>query len=221
MPPPTVVLFDLDGTLSDSAPGILAALRHAFELHGIAPLDERAERALLGPPFYESLPPIVGADRLRSVIDAYRSRYDTTMYDTAVFPGVAQLVAALAADGRRLAVATSKPEFYATPIVEHLGLLPFFETVGGDSRDGALPTKALVIEQVLQRLGDPDPAEVVMVGDRSHDVIGARAHGIDCVAVSWGYAVDGELEAARPAAVVHTARQLADVLGVDADAAPQ
>lgn len=212
------VLFDLDGTLSDSAPGILAALRHAFDVHGIPRLDALAEREILGPPFYESLPPIVGAQRLHSVIDAYRERYDTTMYDTVVYPGVREVLSALAADGRRLAVATSKPEFYAQPIVEHLGLLPYFETVGGDSADGTRPTKALVIEQVLHRFGDPDPADVVMVGDRSHDVIGARAHGIDSVAVTWGYAVPGELARARPAHVVDSATDLAHALGVDADA---
>ncbi len=209
------VLFDLDGTLSDSAPGILAALRHAFDVHGIPHLDADGERAILGPPFYESLPPIVGAERVRAVIDSYRERYDTTMYDTVAFPGVREVVSALVADGRRLAVATSKPEFYAEPIVEHLDLLPYFETVGGDSRDGSRPTKAAVIEEVLRRLGDPDASEVVMVGDRSHDVVGARAHGIECVAVSWGYAVDGELAAARPAHVVDTSVELADVLGVE------
>jgi phosphoglycolate phosphatase len=208
------VLFDLDGTLSDSAPGILAALRHAFDVHGIPRLDPQAERQILGPPFYESLPPIVGANRLRSVIDAYRERYDTTMYDTAIYPGVQEVLSALTSDGRRLAVATSKPEVYAQPIIEHLGLLPYFETIGGDSADGARPTKALVIEQVLHRLGDPDPVGVVMVGDRSHDVVGARAHGIDCVAVTWGYAVPEELAAARPARLVHTAGELAEALGV-------
>lgn len=212
------VLFDLDGTLSDSAPGILAALRHALDVHGIPRLDAVAEQEILGPPFYESLPPIVGAHRLRSVIDAYRERYDTTMYDTVVYPGIREVVTALAADGRRLAVATSKPEFYAQPIVEHLGLLPYFETIGGDSADGTRPTKALVIEQVLKRLGDPAPADVVMVGDRSHDVVGARAHGIDCVAVTWGYAVPGELEQVRPAHVVDTAAGLAAVLGTDVNA---
>jgi phosphoglycolate phosphatase len=211
---PRIVLFDLDGTLSDSAPGILAALRHAFDVHRIPRLDARAERELLGPPFYESLPPIVGADRLRSVIGTYRERYDTTMYDTAAYPGVRDVLSALVSAGRRLAVATSKPAIYARPIVEHLGLLPYFETIGGDSADGTRPTKALVIEHVLRQLGDPDPRDVVMVGDRSHDVLGARAHGIDCVAVTWGYAVPGELARARPALVVDTAAELAVALGV-------
>lgn len=213
--PPPVVLFDLDGTLSDSAPGILAALRHAFAACGLPPLDDETERAILGPPFYESLPPLVGADRVPDVIAAYREHYGRGgMFDTSVYAGVREVLAALRAAGARLAVATSKPEPYAVPIVEHLGLAGFFDTVGGDTLDGTLATKALVIGEVLDRLGDPPAADVVMVGDRAHDVLGARAHGIDCLAVGWGYAVPGELDAAAPVAVCATAVDLAARLGV-------
>ena len=210
----SIVLFDLDGTVSDSAPGILASLRHAFEVNGIEPLDPVTEQQLLGPPFYESLPPIVGEDRLWSVIDAYRAYYADAMYRSTAFPGIAGVLSALRRDGRRLAIATSKPEHYAVPIVEHLGLAEHFETIGGDDLDGSLPTKAMVIAKVLARLGEPDRTEVIMVGDRSHDVIGAREHGIDCVGVGWGYALPGELEAARPLGICHTPMDLATTLGV-------
>jgi phosphoglycolate phosphatase len=211
----TVVLFDLDGTLSDSAPGILTSLRHAFAVNGLPALDPVAEQSLLGPPFYESLPPITGEDLLWPVIESYRARYTEAMYEATVFPGVVELLDALRADGRRLAVATSKPELYAVPIVEHLGLLDHFETVGGDEADGSLPTKALVIEKVLARLGRPDPAEVIMIGDRSHDVIGAREHGIDTIGVNWGYGLPGELESAQSGFVCDTPADVAAVLGVD------
>lgn len=209
-----VVLFDLDGTVSDSASSILEALRHAFDANDLPRLDATAERALLGPPFYESLPPIIGEHNLWPVIDAYRERYRTSMYGATAFPGVADLLGALRHDRRRLAVATSKPEHYAIPILEHLGLAEVFETIGGDELDGSLPTKALVIDKVLDRLGRPPADEVVMVGDRSHDVEGAREHGIDCLAVRWGYAMPGELEQARPARICATTDELADVLGV-------
>jgi phosphoglycolate phosphatase len=216
MTPPSVVLFDLDGTLSDSAPGIIAALRHAFAVNGLAPLDERSERALLGPPFYESLPPLIGADAVPAVIAAYRSFYGAgAMYDTTLFPGVGAVLTALSRAGVRLAVATSKPEAYALPIVERLGVRELFDTVAGDDLDGSLRTKALVIGKVLARLGFPDPGAIVMVGDRAHDVEGARAHGIETVAVSWGYAMPGELAAARPAAICADALELAAVLGVE------
>lgn len=212
------VLFDLDGTVSDSAASILGSLRQALATNGLPPLDASTERGLLGPPFYESLPPLIGADRLWPVIEAYREHYAKLMYETSAFPGVAALLEALHADGRRLAVATSKPEHYARPIVEHLGLAGYFETIGGDDLDGSLKSKALVIEQVLHRLGQPDPAEVVMIGDREHDVLGARAHGIDTIAVQWGYALPGELEAVAPAAICGTPHELATALGVAVDA---
>ncbi|MDQ2751206.1 MAG: HAD hydrolase-like protein [Pseudonocardiales bacterium] len=222
MPVTPVVMFDLDGTLSDSAPGILGSLRHAFEVNGLPQLDSHTQRALLGPPFYESLPPLIGHAALPDVIAAYREHYGRVgMYETSVYPGIVELLAGLRAAGVRLAVATSKPEDYAVPIIAYLGLAEFFETVGGDELDGSLRTKALVIGRVLGRLGQPGPADVVMVGDRSHDVNGARAHGIAAFAVSWGYAVPGELVAARPLAICASPAELGHALaagGVDAAA---
>ncbi len=213
-----IVLFDLDGTVSDSAAGILAALRHAFAEHGIAPLDPQTERALLGPPFYESLPPFVGAERVPAIIASYREHYARTMYETTAFTGVPEVLRALTRAGRRLAVATSKPEPYAVPIVDHLGLTEVFETIGGDELDGSLRTKALVIGKVLRRLGDPAAHDVVMVGDRMHDVLGAREHGIECIAVRWGYATPGELAEAQPAQIVDSPTRLAAELGVSVGA---
>ncbi|MGH8862429.1 MAG: HAD hydrolase-like protein [Jatrophihabitantaceae bacterium] len=213
-----VVLFDLDGTVSDSAAGILASLRHAFTVNGIAPLDSVTERGLLGPPFYESLPPLVGADNLWPVIESYREHYAEAMFDASAYAGIADLLAALRHDGRRLAVATSKPEYYAIPIVEHLGLDRYFDTIGGDEPDGSLFTKALVIGKVLARLGHPDPSDVVMIGDRSHDVLGAREHGIDSIGAAWGYALPGELEGAGPREICATVAELGAALGVPVDA---
>jgi phosphoglycolate phosphatase len=211
-----VVLFDLDGTLSDSAPGILSALRRAFADHDVPPVGPATERALLGPPFYESLPPIVGEDKLWPVVESYRGYYAQTMFEAVPFPGVPELVAALHRSGRRLAVATSKPEHYAVPIVEHLGLARYFASVGGDELDGSLRTKALVIAKVLARLGPPDPNDVIMVGDRSHDVVGAREHGIECLGAGWGYALPRELESARPLQICATPAEVGAALGIDA-----
>jgi phosphoglycolate phosphatase len=213
-----VVLFDLDGTLSDSAPGILGALRHAFVVNGLQPLDPTTERVLLGPPFYESLPPLIGGeDKLPAVIDAYREQYGAGgMYDTSAYDGVRDVLAMLHVSGVRLAVATSKPEHYAGPIVEHLGMAEFFETVGGDELDGSLRTKALVIEKVLGRLGSPDPSDVVMVGDRAHDVLGAREHGIRCIGAGWGYGMPGELDRAGADPVCAEPGELLAALGMAA-----
>ena len=213
---PSVVLFDLDGTLSDSAPGILAALRYAFAANGLEPLDAHTERALLGPPFYESLPPLIGGEaKLPAVITSYRQQYgEGGMFDTTAYDGIADVVEYLHGCGIRLAVATSKPEPYAVPIVEHLGLAAYFETVGGDELDGSLGTKALVIGKVLRRLGvDPAP-DVVMIGDREHDVLGAREHGLRCLGAAWGYALPGELEHAGADPICATPADLLPALGM-------
>lgn len=211
----SVLLFDLDGTLSDSAPGILAALRHAFAVNGLPQLDPLTERALLGPPFYDSLPPLIGAHMLAPVIAAYREQYGAGgMFDTTAYAGIPEVLGAARDAGLRLAVATSKPEHYAVPIVEHLGLTAFFDTVGGDELDGSLRTKALVIGKVLQRLGQPDPDDVLMVGDREHDVAGARTHDIRCIGAGWGYGRPGELARAGADPICATARELIDALGL-------
>jgi phosphoglycolate phosphatase len=212
-----VVLFDLDGTISDSAGSILTALRAAFAELGIPPLSAEDERTILGPPFYEVLPPFIGDVDVHDVIAAYRARYVGAggMFDTEIFPGVGELIASIAASGRRIGLATSKPEIYAAQIVEHLGLAQHFTVIGGDTPDGARSSKALVIEDVLLRLGSPKPNEVVMIGDRRHDVLGARTHGVDTIAVRWGYAPPGELEAANPLAIVDSAAELATLLGVE------
>ena len=176
-----VVLLDLDGTLSDSAPGILDSLRLAFDEVGVPWVDQETARALLGPPFWHSLPPLVGADRVDEVVAIYRRHYWAgAMLRTVSYPGVTELLAGLAERGLRLAVATSKAEPQAIRIVEHLGLAGYFETICGDTVDGRRDSKALVVGEVLHRLGRPDPARTLMVGDRSHDVLGAAAHGIDC-----------------------------------------
>jgi phosphoglycolate phosphatase len=118
------------------------------------------------------------------------------MFDTTCYDGVLEVLRELAGRGHRLAVATSKPEPHASRIVAHLGLAEFFLTVCGDTIDGARDSKALVVGEALRRLGDPDPARVLMVGDRSHDVLGAAAHGLGCAGALWGYGTAAELTAA-------------------------
>lgn len=202
------VLIDMDGTLSDSAPGILGSLRRALDDLGLPRIDGAVERSVLGPPFAESLPPLVGADHVDAVIERYRTHYATGMFDTRPYDGVADVLADLRPRGITLAVATSKPEFYAVPIVEHLGMAGMFATIGGDALDGSLATKALVIGEVLHRLGDPDPDTVLMIGDRAHDVVGARAHGVDCLGAGWGYGAPGELATAGALDVFERPAQL-------------
>lgn len=209
----STVLFDLDGTLSDSAPGILSSLRKAFEQLQVPWPEEPVARSLLGPPFWHTLPPLVGAARTAEAIDVYRRHYveGGGMYDTARYDGVLELLTALRERGLTLAVATSKPEVHAATIVEHLGLGPFFSFVCGDTLDGARDSKALVITEALRRLA-PGPDEVLMVGDRSHDVLGAAANGLPSVGVLWGYGNETELITAGATAIIDKPLELLGIL---------
>ncbi|UQX89913.1 HAD hydrolase-like protein [Jatrophihabitans telluris] len=208
------VLFDLDGTLSDSAPGILGCLRQAFDELGVPWPDEAVARSLLGPPFWHTLPPLVGADRTERAIEIYREHYVVGggMFQTRAYDGVAPLLQSLRSQSVRLAVATSKPEIHAGTIVEHLGFSEHFDFVCGDTLDGARDSKALVIAEALNRMGDPPAGTVLMVGDRSHDVLGAAANGLHSVGVLWGYGSATELHNAGAAAVIERPAQLNELL---------
>jgi phosphoglycolate phosphatase len=202
--PADTVLLDLDGTLVDSAPGILGSLEAAFAELGIPLPDGGLPHTLLGPPLYVSLPPLVG-DAAPAVLATYRRIYgDVGLKESAPFDGIEALLRELTGAGVRLAVATSKAEVYAERIVAHRGWTDLFVTVCGDTLDGARPTKADVVGEALRRLdapADTTPAATIMVGDRMHDVVGARAHGLACLGAGWGYAASGELEEAGAVAV--------------------
>jgi phosphoglycolate phosphatase len=207
------VLFDLDGTLSHSESGILSSLRKAFSEIGVSPITALQERSLLGPPFRDSLPDFVGSERVDDVIAAYRRHYSAGgMYDAVLYDGIKDLLDQLAARGCTLAVATSKPENYAVPILQHLAIADRFAVICGDTPDDARGSKALVVAEALRRLGSPDRATAVMVGDRSHDVVGAHENGLRCIGAAWGYGGAEELRAAGAMTVVEDPAQLAVVL---------
>jgi phosphoglycolate phosphatase len=206
-PAPDTVLLDLDGTLVDSAAGILGSLEAAFSELGIPVPAGGLPHTLLGPPLYESLPALVGDDVAPTLLDTYRRIYaDVGLHQSPPFEGIDSLLGELTAGGVRLAVATSKAEVYAGRIVQQRGWEDVFTTVCGDTLAKERPTKSDVVREALQRLGDPGDA--LMVGDRLHDVVGARDNGLVCLGAGWGYGAPGELEEAG-AAVVY-----ADVAGL-------
>jgi len=198
-PAADTVLLDLDGTLVDSAHGILGSLEAAFAELRIPLPDGGLPRTLLGPPLYVSLPPLVG-DAAPTLLATYRRIYgEAGLRESSPFDGIDALLRELIDAGVRLAVATSKAQVYAERIVAHRGWTDLFATVCGDTLDGARPTKADVVGEALRRLGPS--TQTIMVGDRLHDVVGARAHGLDCLGAGWGYAAPGELEEAGAVAV--------------------
>ncbi|PFG41966.1 phosphoglycolate phosphatase [Isoptericola jiangsuensis] len=211
-----LVLLDLDGTLMDSAPGITSSAAHAYRTLGLDVPDAATLRTFVGPPITDSFPAHgVPPERVGEAVTAYRSVYaDGGMYDATVFAGIPEALAALREAGCTLAVATSKPEVYAQPVCAKFGLGDLVDAVFGAPLDESTSTKADVIERALATLdlprpGTPGAGPVLMVGDREHDVHGAAVHAVGCLGVSWGYAVDGELERAGALAVVEDVADLA------------
>lgn len=216
MTPPPAVLFDLDGTLVDSRAGIVAATNAQLVAMGREPAPEPLLVARIGPPLHDTfamLVPGLGGLELDAVVAAYRVRYRQTMLTgTAVYPGIAELLEALRAQGRLLAVATSKAGPLARELLTALGLAHHFAAIVGPeppSRDPkpATVAKALAAAQIAAR---PD---VWMVGDRHHDMEGAAAHGLRGAGVLWGFGDAAELTGAGAEVVVATPPELLAALG--------
>ena len=213
---PQLVIFDLDGTLTDSAQGIVSSFRHALGSVGATVPDGDLVTMIVGPPMLHTLRRLGLGERTDEAMAAYRADYTSRGWAmNQTFDGIPELLADLRAAGVRLAVATSKAEPTAQRILAHFGLDEHFEVIAGASVDGTRAAKADVVAHALSQLG-PLPERVVMVGDRSHDVEGAALHGIDTVVVEWGYGrgdFDGP-DAATALAHVATVAALREVLGV-------
>jgi phosphoglycolate phosphatase len=216
-PRPQLVIFDLDGTLTDSARGIVSSFRYALGQVGVAvPDDPDLAGRLVGPPMHQTLWAMGLGALTDDAIAAYRADYTTRGWVlNEVFDEIPELLADLRAAGVRLAVATSKAEPTARQILAHFGLDGHFEVIAGASLDGGRSTKADVVAHALNQL-HPVPGHVLMVGDRVHDVHGASHHGIDTVVVDWGYGGRDFENPASDGAVTHvaTVAALREVLGV-------
>lgn len=208
------VLFDLDGTLTDAAPGILNCIRYALDAQDIEVPSDDAMRPFLGPPLAVTFREHFGMtdEQIVQAIDKYRERYhDVGLFENAVYPGIPELLAELTAAGIPMATATSKPEYSATRILEHFKLAQHFTFIGAAALDGSRDSKSLVIDHTLRATGF-DPARTLMVGDRRHDVEGAREHGIETIGVLWGYGDHAELSEAGARAIVEQPHHLREHL---------
>lgn len=222
------MLFDLDGTLTDAAPGIVNCIRFALDDMGIDHPDDATMRTFLGPPLADTFGTHFGMDddQIRVAIAKYRERYhDVGLYENAVYDGVPDVLGQLADAGMTLAIATSKPTYSATRILDHFGLSDRFTFIGGSDLEGRRHDKAAVIAHTLEELGarrawSPDSG-TLMVGDRRHDVEGAARHGISTIGVLWGYGSADELRAAGVELLVDSPRALATALLREGAAAGQ
>ncbi len=214
-----VALFDLDGTLTDPKVGIVSCIETGLASVGVATGGHGDLSRCIGPPLQESFAELgVPADKIADAIAAYRERFATHgMFENEVYPGIVDMLRRFRDAGWVLAVATSKPEPFAVRILLHFELAEWFAAVAGATLDGKRRTKADVVEHALT-LVDRKPTrgspagKIVMVGDRSHDVVGARAHGINTIGVTWGYGGLDELIAADAWQLANTPDDVAELL---------
>ena len=207
-----MILFDLDGTLTDSGPGITRCVQYALASFGIEEPDLEKLNCYVGPPLLESFMNFagLGCEEAQQAITKYRERYEAEgIFENEVYEGIPEVLAYLKEKGKILAVASSKPEKYVEQILEHFEIRKYFTVVTGSEMNETRTDKGEVIAETLRRLGAEDSrSDVVMVGDRSYDVIGARENGLLCVGVSYGYGGREELEAAGAAKVCDTPEEL-------------
>jgi phosphoglycolate phosphatase len=212
-PPYGVVLFDLDGTLTDPGSGIARSVRYALERLG-EPVPERLD-AFVGPPLLEAFRTRCGLDeaRARLAVAAYREYFaDRGLFENQVYPGIPSLLADLGTRGCAVLVATSKPTEFAERILTHFELRPFFRDVVGSPLEDPGAPKHGIVARALQGIPDWHERGAVMGGDREHDVRAAATNGIDSIAVGYGYGSEAELRAAGPTFQVSSVAELAALL---------
>lgn len=209
---PKTILFDLDGTLTDSGEGIINCATLGLEHFGLPVPDRKAMEVFIGPPLHEIFVKFgVPADRADEAVAVYRSRYNTVgKFENAPYPGVIELLQTLKEHGHTLLVATSKPEGLAVEIMEKFGLAPYFDRICGASLDRSRSSKEDVIAYLLGQSGGAE--KMVMVGDTHYDVEGAAVHGIPCIGVSWGYGKVADMQAAGAAAIAGNMDHLLQLL---------
>lgn len=195
------LLFDLDGTLTDSAPGIIRCVRLALDGFGMSGLSEEVLRGFVGPPLVDSFRACgLSEEETAMAIARFRAEYEVRgIEENTLYPGIVELLTQLSDAGYRIAVATSKPTVMAERVLDRFALGRWFDAVCGGEPEGPCRTKAGVIRCAMERIGaSSECRKVLMLGDRRHDMEGARMNGVDAVGVLWGYGSREELERWSP-----------------------
>ncbi len=208
------ILFDLDGTLTDSAVGVTKSVQHALKQYRIdATLEEL--KSFIGPPLHQSFIEVYGFSKQEAyrAVEYYRDYYrDVGMFENKVYPGVPQLLDKLYKTRKKIYLATSKPAVFAEQILRYFNLDKFFTTIAGSNLDGTKAEKKEVIAHVLECNAELDIGETVMVGDRKHDINGARVWNIDSIGVTYGYGSLEELQEAGSTMIAESVPELQELL---------
>lgn len=209
------ILFDLDGTLTNSQLGITTCVAYALESFGIHTENPEELRKFIGPPLKESFVKYYNmtdgeGDR---AVEKYRERFATVgLYENEVYEGIPELLQKLKAQGKTLLVATSKPTVYSDKILEHFGLKEYFSYIAGSELDGTRVNKAEVIQYALERMKITESEKIVMIGDKEHDMIGAGICGVDSIGVLYGFGEREELENHGATYIAETVSDLEKIL---------
>lgn len=211
------ILFDLDGTLTDPREGITKSVQYALSHMGIEEPDLKKLEPFIGPPLIDSFMEYYGfsLEDARRATDYYRENFTTKgIFQNELFEGVPEMLQSLKENGKTVAIASSKPEPFVEQILEHFGIIQYFDYVCGSTLNETRTKKEEVIEELLQRmnLSQEEKKQMLMVGDRKFDVEGAAYFGMPCLGLSLGFAAEGELEAAGAAAVVDSIKGIEDYI---------
>ncbi len=209
------IFFDLDGTLTDSADGIIRSVVYALDKLSCPTPPDAVLRKFLGPPLLHSFTEYCGLTEAQAMraIDLYRERFSTVgLFENRVYDGVEPMLRKLKAAGKRLAVATSKPEAFSIRILEHFSLAQYFDKIAGSNLNETRTHKDEVIAYALDECRITDKRTVVMVGDREHDILGAKWNGLFSVGVLYGYGDRPEMEAAGADRIAETVDALCALL---------
>lgn len=209
------ILFDLDGTVTDPEVGITLSVAYALKHFGIEVEDVSSLRKFIGPPLHDSFIDFYGFSKEKAIeaVDKYRERFAVTgIFENEPYDGIHQLLTGLKEAGYTLAIASSKPEVFTKRIIEHFELAPYFTEVCGSELDGSRTDKAEVITYVLEKLGNPTAENAVMVGDRKHDILGAKKNNLTSIGVLYGFGNEAELQEAGADYIAATVSDIAPII---------
>lgn len=209
------IFFDLDGTLTDPKVGITKSVAYSLKTFGIEVEDLDSLCKFIGPPLKESFMKYydMDSDDGDLAVERYREYFRPHgVYENQVYDGIRELLQSLKEKGRMVVLATSKPTVFAQTILEHFGLKQYFDVVVGSELDGTRVLKSEVIACAMDEAGVADKSQVVMVGDREHDIIGAKQNGIDSIGVTYGYGSREEHKSAKADMIVASVLELGNIL---------